>query len=223
MPDSLCIASFFCSLESMKLDDIYKGIPLDKIPWNRTIPPSLLSDCIENYTVIPDHILDCGCGLGHYSAYYSQKGYQITGIDSSEISIKHAKTLFESNHLKGDFFNQDLCGELKLPKLEVDFAFDYEVLHHIYPEQRDFYLRNVKSLLKKDAYYLSICFSEEDVNFGTKGKYRTTPIGTRLYFSSISEIKELMEKHFTIIELKQIELPGKPIPHQAIFCLMRKL
>jgi hypothetical protein len=50
--------------------------------------------------------------------------------------------------------------------------------------------------------YLSVCFSERNHHFGGTGKYRETPIGTILYFSSEEELKELFSAYFKIIEVK---------------------
>lgn len=207
----------------MNENDIYKGIPIDKIPWKREVPHKILMDTIEQLVSVPDHLLDLGCGLGHNAAYFSSKGYDITGIDISETAIIHARSLFKERDLKGNFFELDLCKLLALPKHTYDLAYDFEVLHHIFPSNRDTYIRNVSDLLKSQAYYLSICFSEKDENFGGKGKFRDATIGTKLYFSSKKEIHELMSDSFNIIELKEIELEGNPIPHQAIYCLMQKI
>ena len=90
-----------------------------------------------------------------------------------------------------------------------DFAYDWEFLHHIFPEDRETYIRNVHKILNPGATYFSVCFSEEDPQFGGTGKYRKTRIGTTLYFSSESEIRELVSPYFTIRELKTIEVGGK--------------
>ncbi|MCT4602594.1 MAG: class I SAM-dependent methyltransferase [Marinifilum sp.] len=207
----------------MKSIDIYKGISLDKIPWKREASPNVLIHSIEKLITKPSHLLDLGCGLGNDAAYFASKGHKITGIDSSETAILHAKQLFKEKNLAGNFLELDLCKLLALPKHTYDMAYDFEVLHHIFPSNRDTYAKNVSNLLKSQAYYLSICFSEKDENFGGEGKFRDTPIGTKLYFSSKEEIEELMSKYFNILEIKEIELKGSSIPHQAIFCLMQKV
>jgi hypothetical protein len=87
------------------------------------------------------------------------------------------------------------------------------------PEGRETYTRNVHSLLNPGATYFSVCFSEEDPQFGGEGKIRTTPIGTVLYFSSESEIQELFSPYFAIQDLKTITVPGKFGTHRAVFAL----
>jgi hypothetical protein len=90
------------------------------------------------------------------------------------------------------------------------------------PEDRETYARNVHSLLNPGATYFSVCFSEEDPQFGGTGKIRRTPIGTVLYFSSESEIRELFSPCFAIRDLKTIEVRGKFGPHRAVYLLANR-
>lgn len=207
----------------MNEKDIYKGIPCDKIPWKRETPPDILINTIESLAPPSSHLLDLGCGLGHCAAFFTQNGYKVTGIDISHTAIIHAKQLFETKKFKGDFYELDLCKPINIALSPINLAYEFEVLHHIYPEYRELYVQNVCKLLAEGSYYLSICFSEKDENFGGKGKYRKTPIGTELYFSSVKEVQDLMSQYFRILEIKEVELEGKTIPHQAVFCLMQKV
>jgi SAM-dependent methyltransferase len=50
-------------------------------------------------------ILDIACGKGRHSIYLNKKGFDVSGIDLSEQSIKHAKT-FENEKLH--FFVHDM-------------------------------------------------------------------------------------------------------------------
>lgn len=50
-------------------------------------------------------ILDIACGRGRHSIYLNKKGYDVTGIDLSEQSIKYAQQ-FEKKHLH--FFVHDM-------------------------------------------------------------------------------------------------------------------
>ena len=103
-----------------------------------------------------------------------------------------------------------------------DFAYDWELLHHIFPEDREKYINNVDRLLNPDGRYLSVCFSEGSPGFGGSGKYRKTPLGTILYFSSEKELELLFERRFVIDELKTIDVMGKNMTHKAIYAFMKK-
>lgn len=51
------------------------------------------------------NILDIACGRGRHATYLNKKGYDVTGIDLSEQSIKYAQQ-FEQKHLR--FFVHDM-------------------------------------------------------------------------------------------------------------------
>jgi hypothetical protein len=80
----------------------------------------------------------------------------------------------------------------------------------------------VYKILKPEATYFSVCFSEKDPQFGGRGKYRKTRVGTTLYFSSESELRELVSPYFTIREIKTMEVNGKYGPHRAICVLSER-
>ncbi len=61
----------------------------------------LFMDNLTNYLNIPTHgkILDLACGKGRHSIYLNSLGYDVTGIDLSEQSIRYAER-FENTNLK---------------------------------------------------------------------------------------------------------------------------
>ncbi|MCK5313022.1 MAG: class I SAM-dependent methyltransferase, partial [Desulfobacteraceae bacterium] len=97
------------------------------------------------------------------------------------------------------------------------------LLHHIFPEHREQYLKNVYRLTKPGGKYLSVFFSEDSPQFGGKGKIRKTPLDTELYFSSEKEMIPLYEPLFEINELKTVEIMGKFAPHKAIYAYLQKI
>ena len=168
----------------------------------------------------PCKTIDIGCGLGNYSRELTKMGFKMTGVDFSNVAIEKAKKLADKNNLSIEFLVVDLTQKLKLNLSEFDFA--YGLLHHIFPEDREMYVRNVANLLNRDAFYLSIAFNEENAYFDGKGKYRETPTGSVLYFSNIDEIQKLFSPLFHILELKNITIPGKNGNHRAYYALMQK-
>ncbi|HEX8561442.1 MAG TPA: class I SAM-dependent methyltransferase [Flavobacterium sp.] len=59
----------------------------------------LFMDNITNYLNLPENakILDLACGKGRHSIYLSQLGYNVTGADLSENSIREAKKSEQPN------------------------------------------------------------------------------------------------------------------------------
>lgn len=207
---------------SKQFNHIYEELSPEAIPWNSMELPACVSDLIESGVIRPCRAIDIGCGLGNYSRILSNMGFDMTGIDFSEVAIKKARNLSQEEGISIQFHIADLCKDLELEIPPFDFAIEYELLHHIFPENRDLYAQNIAKLLKTGALYLSVAFSEEDKCFGGKGKYRKTPLGTELYFSNKDEIEKLFSPLFTILDLKIVDLPGKFGNHKAVFALMRK-
>jgi SAM-dependent methyltransferase len=201
------------------VDRIYQTIPLDNIPWNSETPPDALVGLVQDGTVRPCRTIDLGCGAGNYAIYLAGLGFDVIGVDSSPTAIKIAGAHAKQRGARCRFIVADLLGDLHEVTGTFDFAYDWEFLHHIFPEDREIYIKNVYKILRPGGTYFSVCFSEKDPQFGGSGKYRKTRIGTTLYFSSESELRELTSPYFSIRELKTIEVSAKYGPHCAV-CLL---
>jgi len=204
------------------INKIYRDSPLEKIPWIYDTPPAILIELVNKGIVKPCRTLDLGCGIGNYSIYLATKGFTVTGIDISTVAIEIAKKNAKEKNARCKFFASNLLGDLSDVGYNYEFAYDWELFHHIPPEKRQIYVENVFKLLKTNGRYMSVSFSEKDPYFGGQGKIRKTPIGTTLHFSSEIEMKELFEPYFEIDELKTIQIRGKPTPHLAIYAFMRR-
>ena len=204
------------------VDRIYQKIPLDNIPWNSETPPDALVELVQDGKVRPCRTIDLGCGAGNYAIYLAGLGFDVTGVDNSSTAIKIAGENAKKRGVRCRFIVADLLGDLHEVTDTFDFAYDWEFLHHIFPEDRETYIKNVHKILNPEATYFSVCFSEKDSQFGGRGKYRKTRIGTTLYFSSESELRELISPYFTIRELKTIEVSGKYGPHFAVYVLAER-
>jgi SAM-dependent methyltransferase len=209
-------------MKPVDMDEIYRNRALEEIPWIVEKPPKVLVDLIESGVIRPCKAVDLGCGTGNYAIYLAGRGFQVTGIDISPTAIGIARENAKSKGARCDFIVADVMGDLEEAGGTFDFAYDWELLHHIFPEQRTKYVENVSRLLDPNGRYLSVCFSEKNLQFGGSGKYRDTPLGTVLYFSSESELRDLFEPYFQINELRTIQISGKAAPHLAIYAFMEK-
>jgi 2-polyprenyl-3-methyl-5-hydroxy-6-metoxy-1,4-benzoquinol methylase len=205
-----------------RFNQIYDGQSPELIPWNSLELPTSIYDLINNKQIKACRAIDIGCGLGNYSRILSTMGFEMTAVDFSNVAIEKAQKLAELEKLSIEFIVADFTKEFELNLLEFDFAFDYGLLHHVYPEYREMYVSNVAQLLNPNAYYLSIAFNEEDDYFEGKGKYRKTPKGSVLYFSNTLEIQKLFSPLFHILDLKNITIQGKNGNHRAYYAFMQK-
>ena len=204
------------------MDRIYKNMPLEKIPWNSETPPEALVELVESGKVKPCKAIDLGCGAGNYAIYLAGRGFEVIGIDNSPAAIRIAQENANKKGVTGTFLVADVLGDLDEVKETFDFAYDWELLHHIFPEKRKKYVENVRRILNPGGKYFSVCFHEKDPQFGGSGKYRKTSLGTILYFSSEDELRDLFEPYFFIEELKVIEISGKFAPHLVNYAFMEK-
>lgn len=204
------------------MDTIYKTVPLAEIPWNRETPPDALVELVETGKVKPCKAIDLGCGAGNYAIYLAKKGYKVTGVDVSPTAIKIARKNAEKQGVNCNFIALNVLTDLKKINESFEFAYDWQLLHHIFPKDRENYIKSVHRLLTPGGKYLSVCFSEKDNYFDDTGKYRETPLGTTLYFSSEDELRKLFDPYFTIIELKTIEIGDKSSPHFVNYAFMEK-
>ncbi len=205
-----------------QMDKIYRDVPLDQIPWNLPTPPGILQQAVKTNVPVHSKVIELGCGAGNYVIWFAKTGYEVTGVDISKNAIEIARRSASTANVNCNFIVADVTIELRNLEAMFDFVYDWELLHHIFPEDRDRYISNVARLLKPGGKYLSVCFSEDDPEFGGVGKYRKTRLDTTLYFSSEKELKELFGRYFDVEDLRTIDITGKNIIHKAIYALMKK-
>ena len=168
-------------IKQVDIDKIYRETPLEKIPWNVETPPEAMVELVRSGSIKPCKTVDLGCGAGNQAVYLAGMGFSVTGVDSSAEAIRLAGENAAKKKVSCRFVVADVLGDLREIPDTFDFAYDWELLHHIYPEQRETYIANVHRLLNQGGKYLSVCFSEHDTQFGSVGKYRETALGTVLY------------------------------------------
>lgn len=205
-----------------QMNRIYREMSVDEIPWNLAEPPQLLIELIEGGSVAPCRAIDLGCGAGNHSVWLASRGFDVTGVDLADAAIELARARAAEAGVSCAFQVADLIAGVDGLGGDYDFAFEWEVLHHVLPADRERYLANVASLLAPGGRYLAVCFSVESPAFGGRGKLRKTPIGTELYFSSEDELRALFEPRFEILELETVKVPGKQTPHVAIRSLLSR-
>ena len=147
------------------MDRIYREVPLNNIPWNIETPPDILVELVESGKVKPCKAIDLGCGAGNYAIYLAGKGFDVTGVDIAPTAIELAEENARKKGVRCRFIVADILGDLHDIKETFDFAYDWEVMHHIFPGERKKYVANVNRLLNPGGKYLSVCFNEIDPGY----------------------------------------------------------
>lgn len=203
-------------------DEIYATAQPEQIAWHYDEPPAELVAWLDTSQLAPCKAIELGCGLGSQCVALARRGFEVTGVDCSRAAITQARARAAQAGVTVDFRVADVLDSSASLQSPYGFAWDWEVLHHIFPAQRAQFVRSVAELLAPQGRYLSVAFSEQDPWLADQGKYRTTPIQTVLYFSSEQELREQFEPWFRVVDLRTIEIRGKHAPHLANWLLVEK-
>ena len=207
-----------------RMEEIYGSMREEEIPWNRTKPPQILVDLVASGRVQPCRALDIGCGTGTYSLYLASQGFEVTGVDVSASAIRIAAGKALQQNSPARFANVNMLDDVSGVGGPFDFAKEWMILHHILPQDRQAYLKNVCRLIREGGKYLSVSFSEADRQFGTPptGKERKSPIGPTIYCADLDELAEFFSPYFRILTAEITRIPGLKGEHTVNHLFMEK-
>ncbi len=172
--------------EYEKWDEMYRDHPVDDLPWEMGRPRDHLVGLVERGKVKPCITLDICAGAGTNTIYLAGKGFMVYGIDISETALRIAKERAERAGVKAHFIRGNF---LNLPFAEeFEFLVDIGCFHNVLEKDREKYISEIWSVLKKGGKYYLMCFS--DMN------------GIAWNHFSEEAIKEIFSGHFTIIEIE---------------------
>jgi SAM-dependent methyltransferase len=212
---SLWERKFIVKIEQ-QMDEIYSTLSAADIPWNMESPPEALKKWVGSGWVKPCRGIDIGCGLGGNTMWFARMGFEMTGIDCSGVAISQARKRMKELGVYCNFVTGNILNGIPELQPPYGFALDWEVLHHILPPDRPAFVRAVAGLLEPGGRYLSCCFSIEDSMGEGSGPYRTTRLGTHLYFSTEDELRLLFTPFFDVFDLSTIDLEGKSASHKCL-------
>ena len=128
------------------------------MPWDTGMPDEQLVELIESGAIKPGRALEIGCGTGTNAIYLAQHGFNVFGLDISEIAVNMART--KANGLcrfaVADFLTAPPAGG------PFDFVFDRGCFHAFDDESdRTRFAQNVAGGLVEGGVWLSLIGSTE--------------------------------------------------------------
>jgi SAM-dependent methyltransferase len=99
-------------------------------------------------------LLDIGCGWGWFERWFADKGYQIWGVDISDVNVSILNQQFSKfNNIQ--FVNTTGDGYLKMfPDNMFDFVLSKAVMYHCTKEVVQNYVNEMYRILKPDGQFL---------------------------------------------------------------------
>lgn len=102
--------------------------------------------------------LDLGCGNGKTVSTLIDEGYDVTGVDFSEVAIEQCRNRFK----EADFVVASVC-DLPFEDDSFDFVTAVHVLEHLDDEDLKRAVSEIRRVLKKGGYVFIRAFTENDM------------------------------------------------------------
>jgi SAM-dependent methyltransferase len=197
----------------MTIEDRFKGrYEANETPWDIGQPDFNLVQIVTSTPIKPCKALDIGCGTGDNVIWLAQQGFDVTGIDTSELAIKKAQEKALQSRANCQFFVGNFLTS-QIAGAPFGFVFDRGLFHAFdSEEERRTLTENVHRHLNKGGLWLGLIGNADDE--------RQTPGPPR---RSGRDIVNAAEGCFEILSLVSSHFGYKlPDPPRAWVCLMRK-
>ena len=132
----------------------------DDMPWDKGAGTPVLAELLRivpQYFLRDTNALVPGCGLGHDVAMLHDVGINATGLDISETALKLAREAYPE--LGGAWLKDDLFAMPDQAGV-YDLVWEHTCYCAIPPEKRASYADSVFDLLKPNAYFTGVFFTD---------------------------------------------------------------
>ena len=181
-------------------------------PWDIGKPDFNLIETVTTIPIKPCKALDIGCGTGDNSIWLAQNGFQVRGVDFSEVAIEKAAEKASRGNAKCTFLVIDFLTN-KISGRPFGFAFDRGCFHSLNSdEERTIFAENVADHLEKDGLWLSLVGNADEQRDRPGPPQRTA-----------RDIVNAVEPYFEILSLVSGYFGSNhPNPPRCWVCLMRR-
>jgi tellurite methyltransferase len=137
----------------------------DRYIWGKA--PSTFAKGLLALVPRSGRILDLGCGEGRDSVYFAERGFAVTGIDSSPAGLEKADKLAAERGVKVDWVCRSM---LDLPVAgRFDLVYSCGSIHHVPKEGRGRLFRRLKKLTRPGGVHAHVVFTDVSV-YAEKGE-----------------------------------------------------
>lgn len=184
----------------------------DDKPWDIGRPDGNLIRLVMDRLIRPCRALEIGSGTGNDAIWLAERGFHVTGCDSSEIAVGQAVIKAEEAAVDCRFLTADFLDD-PIPGAPFRFIFDRGCFHSFdEPDERESFAGRVAGHLEEGGLWFSMVGSTDETSEGSGPPRR-----------SARDVTEAVETHFEILSIVAGFLASnRPDPPKAWVCLMRK-
>jgi SAM-dependent methyltransferase len=169
-------------------DERYEG---GVLPWDTNTPDAHLRGVLEAHGISPGKALEVGCGTGTNAIWLARQGFDVTGLDLSQIAIDRARAKVAAAKVGCRILALDFLAD-EVPGAPYGFAYDRGCFHVFDgAQERSRFASRVADLLAQGGIWHSLVGS-------TDGPPRDSGPPRR----SAADIVAAVEPRFEILELR---------------------
>ncbi len=130
------------------------------MPWEKGFGTPVLTELLSTapeYFLPNTNALVIGCGLGHDVALLREAGINAKGLDISEIALQLAR---DAHPELGEVWILDDLFNISHSPCDYDLIWEHTCYCAIPPKKRDDYVKCVYDLLKPNAYFAGVFFTD---------------------------------------------------------------
>ena len=142
----------------------------------------------EDKEITPGTLIIPGCGQGHEVIYFSERGFQVTGVDFSSGAVKLLRESLGNRNLNAQVLHRNFFDLEAAHDQAYDAMLEQTFFCAIHPDQRQAYVGTVSRILKPDGLLFGLFYET-----GEEGgpPFNTTEADIRDHFSEAFDIERL--------------------------------
>jgi len=162
-------------------------------PLNKVFLDKILSRINE---ISPDNqqktVIDIGCGTGDSLLDFSQKGFDVTGVDVSDFATEEAKNLLEKEGIEN--FNLSVMNASEINLIDKKFDIVFSKLVYAFVEDKEKLVEDIKNMMKENSVFILMTpVLYKGVKYTQEDKPKIAV--------DFEETKIFLEKNFNLVEI----------------------